>query len=146
MRTPIAARMSRSSTPARTIMPMRVRLSASHIATPITTEAGEDHQPHVRVEQIDRFARGFDRGDERQLDRPDQPGGRLDLIEIAAEHPQHQVGEHDRKADRHHRLPEILPLHAAEHEQLHQHAEHGGDDEGDDEGQQPRAGRVARTV
>ena len=41
MRTPIAARMSRSSTPARTIMPMRVRLSASHMATPITTDAAK---------------------------------------------------------------------------------------------------------
>ncbi len=38
---PDAASMSRSSTPARTIMPMRVRFSASHISTPIATEAAK---------------------------------------------------------------------------------------------------------
>ena len=39
--TPIAESMSRSSTPARTIIPMRVRLSASHIPSPMTTEAAK---------------------------------------------------------------------------------------------------------
>jgi hypothetical protein len=37
--TPVADSMSRSSTPARIIMPMMVLLSASHINTPMTTEA-----------------------------------------------------------------------------------------------------------
>ena len=39
MRTPDAASMSRSSTPARISMPSRVRLSTSHMAKPITIAA-----------------------------------------------------------------------------------------------------------
>jgi hypothetical protein len=39
MRTPEAASISRSSTPARISMPSRVRFSTSHIATPITMAA-----------------------------------------------------------------------------------------------------------
>ena len=38
--TPTAASIPRSSTPARIIMPMRVRLRNSHSATPITTPIG----------------------------------------------------------------------------------------------------------
>ena len=39
MRTPLAASMSRSSTPARIMIPMRVRLSSHHITMPITSAA-----------------------------------------------------------------------------------------------------------
>jgi hypothetical protein len=39
MRTPDAAKMSRSSTPARISMPSRERLSTNHMAKPITIAA-----------------------------------------------------------------------------------------------------------
>ena len=41
MRMPLAASMSRSSTPARIIIPIRVRLSSHHITTPMTTAAAK---------------------------------------------------------------------------------------------------------
>ena len=106
----------------------------------------EDDQAHHRILQVDRLARGFDRGDERQLDRADQRARRLDLVEIAAEGPQHQVGEHDRQPDRHHGLAQILPLDAAEDEDLQGDADQRHDDEGGDEAQQPRSGRDAHRV
>ena len=106
----------------------------------------EDDQAHHRVLQIDRLARRFDGRDERQFDRADQRVRRLDLIEVAAEGPQHQVRKHDRQPDRHHGLAQILPLDAAEDEDLHGDADQRDDDESGEEAQQPGAGRNAHRV
>ncbi|MGY4496216.1 hypothetical protein ACVWYH_000143 [Bradyrhizobium sp. GM24.11] len=143
MRTPVAARMSRSSTPA-----------ADDHADPGAVErephrdadnhgGQENYEPDQRIAQVHRLARGFHRGDQRQLDRTDQPVRCLDLIEVAAAGPQHEIGEHDREADRHHGLAQVLALHAAEDEDLKHDADQRRQDEGDDEGENPGAGRGA---
>ena len=97
----------------------------------------EDHEPHHRVAQIDRLAGRFDRGHQRQFDRADQPARRLDLIEIAAEHPQHQIRKHDREPDRDHGLAQILPLHAAEDDDLQHDPEQRHAEKRDDEAEHP---------
>ena len=116
------------------------------MATPMTTDASEDDQAHHRVLQIDRLARRLDGGDERQFDRANQRVRRLDLVEIAAEGPQHQVGKHDRQPDRHHGLAQILSLDAAKDEDLHGDADQRDDDEGGDEAQHPGSGRDADRI
>jgi hypothetical protein len=68
---------------------------------------------------------------------------RTPLIKIAAERPKHQVGKHDRQADRHHRLPEILTFHAAEDGNLQQDTDQRHSDEGSNKAQDPGAGRGA---
>ena len=80
------------------------------------------------------------------MDRPDQPVRRLDLVEVAAERPQHQVGEHDRESDRDHGLAQILALHAAEDEDLQDDADQRHGDECDDETEDPGTGPGADGV
>jgi hypothetical protein len=84
--------------------------------------------------------------DERKLHRPAQPDGRLYLPRISAEAPQHQVGQHNRNADRHERLANVLSFHAPEDRDLQDDADEGGDDKSHDEAQEPRAGRIDRQV
>ena len=129
--------MSRSSTPARTIIPIAGSIERQPHRDADHDRGCEDHEPHHRVPQIDRLARRFDRGDQRQFDRADQPVRGLDLIEIAAEYPQHQVGEHDREPDRDHGLAQILPLHAAEDDDLQDDAEQRHTEKRDDEAEHP---------
>ena len=59
---------------------------------------------------------------------------------------QHQVGQHDRYADRDKRLAQFLPLHAPKHLVLQQEAERADQNEHDRKCQQPVAGEVNRTV
>ena len=98
---------------------------------------GEDHEPHHRVPQVDRLTGRLDRGHERQFDRADQPVRGLDLIEIAAEYPQHQIREHDREPNRDHGLAQILPLHAAEDGDLQDDADQRHTEKRDDEAEHP---------
>src|SRR5262249_46397763 len=79
---------------------------------------------------------------ERKIDRPAQPNGGLDLPRVSPERPQHQVGEHDRDADRDQRLPQLLPFHPAKNEDLEKNAEERGNDESDHEAEEPGAGSV----
>jgi hypothetical protein len=53
-----------------------------------------------------------------------------------------QVGDHHRKADRHHGLAQLLALHAPEHLVLQHEAERRHDHEHHREGEQPRPGRL----
>ena len=48
--------MSRSSTPARIMTPIRVRLSASHMPTPMSDGGGENDETHHRILQKHRLA------------------------------------------------------------------------------------------
>ena len=47
----------------------------------------------------------------------------LHLVHLAGEGPQQQVGDHDRQADRHQRLAQVLALHAAQDQHLDQQAD-----------------------
>src|SRR5262249_45973097 len=100
----------------------------------------EDHEPHQRVLQVDRLAGGPYRRDERQLDRCREPVRGLNLVEIAAEGPEDQVSEYDRKSDRGHGLPQVLALHAAEDEDLQEDADQRHGEEGDDKAKDPGTG------
>ena len=90
--------------------------------------SGEDHQAYHRVRQIDRLTGGLDGRNERRRDRTNQRAGVSNLIEVAAESPEHQIGKHDRQSDRHHRLAQVLALHAAEDKNLHGDADQRDDD------------------
>src|SRR5215203_5377209 len=82
---PRAETMSRSSTPARTIFPKRVRLISHHSPKPISSaehhHAAEEAEAHVA----------------RQVDALGPVGGRLDVLRDAAEGGQHLVGEDHRE-------------------------------------------------
>ena len=82
----------------------------------------------------------------RQVHRPSQPRRGLDLPGISAEAPQHQVGEHDRNADRHQRLAKVLPLHPPEYGDLEDDAKERGDDESGDEADQPGTAGLDRQI
>ena len=89
--------------------------------------------------QIHCFARGAQNGDQRQFDRTDQPRRRLNLVEVAAKCPKHEVGEHDGQSNRDHGLPKVLPLHASKYQHLQEHADERYRDECHDEAEDPRA-------
>ena len=102
---------------------------------------GEDHETHHRVLQVDRLSgAATDGGDQRGLDRADQPVGGKDLVEVAAPDPEHDVGHHDRNPDRHQGLAKILPLHPAEYRDLQDDPEDGDRGERHHEAEHPRAG------
>src|SRR4029453_2736306 len=65
---------------------------------------------------------------------------------IATENPQHQGREHDRKPDRDHGLAQILPLHAAEDDDLQDDPEQRYAEKRDDEAEYPGAGPGADGV
>ena len=60
---------------------------------------------------------------------PDSQRGRQDRVGLPAPDPEHDVGEHDREADGHHRLAQLLPLHPAKHLILQQQARATADDD-----------------
>ena len=108
---------------------------------PDNHRGGEDHEAHHRVLQVDRLSgAAADGGDQRGLDRADQPVGGKDLVEVAAPDPEHDVGHHDRNPDRHQGLAEILPLHPAEYRDLQDDPEDGDRRERHHEAEHPRAG------
>ena len=78
--------------------------------------------------------------------RTTQPVRREHLIALAAPEPQHQVGQHDRYADRHQRLAQFLPLHAPKHLMLQQKAERADENEDDRKREEPVAGEVNHAI
>ena len=119
-------------------------------------DAGADHHADARLgEKAPQADADDDRGeqheqaigrellDHRQHGRAVDPGRRIEGVDLAAEGPQHQVGEDDRQADRHQRLAQVLAFHEAEDEHLHQQAEDGGRQEARRDREQPRAGVLA---
>ena len=139
--------MSRSSTPARIIIPIRVRLSSHHTHHADDDGGCEDHETHHRVLQIDRLTgAAADGGDQRGLDGAHQPVGRKDLVEVAAPDPEHDVSHHDRHPDRHQGLAQILPFHPAEYRDLQDDPEDRDRGERDHEAERPRAGPVGDLV
>ena len=118
--------MSRSSTPARIITPIRVRLSASHIPIPMRTAAAKMTSRTSGYCRNTASPLDLTATHDGRRDRAQQIVGGIDLDGVAAPDPHHQIGEDDRKSERHQRLAQILPLHPPKDEELHGDADDGG--------------------
>ena len=68
-----------------------------------------------------------------------QPLRREHLIALAAPVPQHQVGEHDRDADRNQRLAQLFAFHSAEYLMLQEQAERADENEDNRKRKEPVA-------
>ncbi len=128
MLTPSAETIARSSTPARMTMPVRVRLSQTHSAKPITSASAEDEEPRAGVgeaayvevdELVDRAREGHVLGG------------------AAARVHDDLVGHDHRDRDRDQRLAQLLALIPAQQHLLHHEPEHAGDERGDAEHDEP---------
>ena len=121
-------------------------------------DAGADHHADARAveEQPQRHADGDADRDQRQAvgrvgldhrdaaDRAVQPIRRRALVHLRADRPHQQVGDHDRQADGHHRLAQVLPLHEAEDRHLHQQTRQRRDHEAHDQREQNTSRCIAR--
>ena len=121
-------------------MPMRVRWMTSHKRDADHDRRGEHDEAKERIGHRHGVAVGtegeHDRGDHRAV----EPFGDGELVGLAGPHREHEVGGDDGDADRHQRLAQIVALHAAEDEDLHQGADGRRREEAGGDAEEPQAG------
>src|SRR5262249_27701060 len=81
--------------------------------------------------------------DDRQRQRAENDARRIELIDETAPLPEHEIGEHDRDADRDHGLAKVLALHKAKDRYLEKKSDQRRGQKSGGDGEQPGIGGVA---
>ena len=124
---PSAETICRSSTPARTIIPKRVRWIIAQRASPTA----------IATSRTKIRKKGYERSDNGEVDALREDVGRRERLGDPAEVGERLVGDDDPDRDRDQRLSQVLPLVPAQEELLHDEPDHADAERGDDERDDP---------